>query len=111
MNGFRDAVQVCGFIDLGFVGLPFTWDNRQQGTDNIKVRLDQSFANSAFLDLFNDVKVRHEQTTKLDHCCLVIECVKRQSRRRRSRHQFGYENMWHRDPSYQLGILSRSLSD
>lgn len=29
MDGFRDAVDACGFTDLGFFGLPYTWDNRQ----------------------------------------------------------------------------------
>jgi hypothetical protein len=28
MDGFRDAVEVCGFADLGYVGLPWTWINR-----------------------------------------------------------------------------------
>lgn len=44
MDGFRDAVSLCGFSDLGFIGLPFTWDNHQQGDQNIKVRLDRAFA-------------------------------------------------------------------
>jgi hypothetical protein len=57
MDGFRDAVQVCGPMDLGFIGLPYTWDNRQEGDDNIKVRLDRGLANSAFLELFKETKV------------------------------------------------------
>jgi len=27
MSGFREAVEYCGFSDLGYRGLPFTWDN------------------------------------------------------------------------------------
>jgi hypothetical protein len=57
MEGFREAVQVCGFMDLGFIGLPYTWDNRQQGNDNVKIRLDRGLVSSAFLEMFNDVKV------------------------------------------------------
>jgi hypothetical protein len=26
MPGFRGTIQYCGFSDLGFVGLPYTWD-------------------------------------------------------------------------------------
>jgi hypothetical protein len=37
MDGFRDVVGECGFHDLGFIGLTYTWDNRQQGDQNIKV--------------------------------------------------------------------------
>lgn len=28
MEGFWKAVDTCGFTDLGFIGLPYTWDNR-----------------------------------------------------------------------------------
>ena len=28
MHGFREAVSVCNFTDLGFISLPYTWDNR-----------------------------------------------------------------------------------
>jgi len=30
MDGFHDVVNLCGFSDLGLLGLPYTWDNRQQ---------------------------------------------------------------------------------
>lgn len=92
MEGFRDAVQVCDFMDLGFIGLPYTWDNRQQGGDNIKVWLDRGLATQSFLSLFKDVKVWHVQTTKSDHYCSVLECSKNLPRRR-GRCQFCYENM------------------
>ena len=42
MEGFREAVSICGFSDLGFIGLPYTWDSRQDGDHNIKVRLDRA---------------------------------------------------------------------
>lgn len=74
MDGFRDAVSICGFSDLGFIGLPYTWDNRQQGSQNIKSRLDRAFANGAFSEMFRDTKVWHIQTTESDHYCLIIEC-------------------------------------
>lgn len=92
MDGFRDAVSICDFTDLGFFGLPYTWDNRQQGDRNIKVRLDRAFANPGFVDMFRDIKVWHVQTTESDHCCLIIECCKRRRRGRRQR-RFRYENM------------------
>lgn len=109
MDGFRDAVSACGFMDLGFLGLPYTWDNRQQGGHNIKVRLDRALANPAFTDKFRDIRVWHVQTTELDHCCLVIEC-NRSKRRGRRRRGFKYENMWRRDPSYSR-LVENSWGD
>lgn len=61
--------------------------------------MDRAFANSAFTDKFRDTKVWHVQTTKSDHCCLVIEC-NRHRRRRGKKRSLKYENMWRRDPSY-----------
>ena len=75
MDGFRDAVAICGLSDLGFTGLPYTWDNRQQGDQNIKVRLDRGLATTTFVDLFAEVNVKHIQTAESDHCCLLIECM------------------------------------
>jgi hypothetical protein len=52
MEGFRGAVANCGFTDLGFIGLPYTWDNRQDAYHNVKVRLDRGLATDPFLDLY-----------------------------------------------------------
>jgi hypothetical protein len=41
MLGFREAVDNCDLQDLGYVGIPYTWDNKQQGEANVKVRLDR----------------------------------------------------------------------
>jgi hypothetical protein len=100
MDGFREAVTVCGFTDLGFSRLPFTWDNRQNGAHNVKVRLDRGLANRDFLDMFPVTTVWHEQTTTSDHCCLRIESYQHGTNRRRRCKPFRYENMWRRDESY-----------
>lgn len=80
MEGFKDAV--CGFTDLEFIGLPYTWDNRQEGDHNIKVRLDRGFATDPFLNLYREVKVWNVQTTVSDHSCLVVECLEHSLSRR-----------------------------
>lgn len=105
-GGFREAVEVCGFADLGYIGLPYTWDNRQQGRSNVKVRLDRGLANAKFLNLFQSVKVWHVQTTQSDHCCLVVEGLKGSNSRNHKRRAFQYENMWRRDPSYRQVVNS-----
>jgi len=110
MDGFRDAVSSCGFTDRRFIGLSFTWDNRQHGDNNIKVRLDRAFANADFSDAYKDIKVWHVQTTESDHCCLVIECYRSKKQRGRRRKNFKYENMWHQDPSY-LRLVKDSWGD
>ena len=72
MEGFRDAVNYCRFSDLGYTGLPCTWDNRQDGNRNIKVRLDRGLGDDRFMEMFDNSSVTHVQTTKPDHCALMI---------------------------------------
>lgn len=93
MRGFQDVVMQCGYADLGYIGLPFTWDNRQSEGRNVKVRLDRALATSGLIDLFDEVRVWHVQMTESDHCMLVIECVKQHDNRKKN-HSFRYKNMW-----------------
>jgi endonuclease/exonuclease/phosphatase family metal-dependent hydrolase len=101
MMGFREAVDYCGFFYLGFCGLPYTWDNKQKGDRNVKVRLDRGLANDKFLGCFPFTEVTHIQTSESDHCALMIEIANQvQTDQRRNCRMFRYENMWTRDPSY-----------
>lgn len=49
LQGFRNAVEICGFQDPGFDGYSFTWSNGRFGDDNIQLRLDSAFATDGFL--------------------------------------------------------------
>ncbi|KAE8781172.1 hypothetical protein D1007_45617 [Hordeum vulgare] len=44
MRAFWEAVADCHLVDLGLRGLPYTWDNRQAGTANVKAYLDRALA-------------------------------------------------------------------
>jgi hypothetical protein len=47
MDSFRDALQVCELVDLGFEGDPFTWRNQSRNADTyVCERLDRATANS-----------------------------------------------------------------
>jgi hypothetical protein len=72
MEGFREVMDFCGFKDLGYSGLPYTWDNHRQGVANIKVHLDRALANQSWLDMFRDIVVQHIQMIESDHCGLLV---------------------------------------
>ena len=72
MEQFRECLDMCALADMGYSGYPFTWDNRQQGRDNIKVRLDRAMVDETFMELFDNTGVQHIQTTESDHCALSI---------------------------------------
>lgn len=46
MVAFRDTLEICGLVDLRFIGVPFTYDNKRGGASNVQVRLDRVVATS-----------------------------------------------------------------
>lgn len=51
--GLTAFVTDIGFIDLGFNGNPFTWNNDRQGCANIKERPGRGLVNSSWRILFS----------------------------------------------------------
>lgn len=50
MDLFREAVNSCNLVDLGFVGYEYIWG--QNSKDGVKCRLDRGFATRDWQDLF-----------------------------------------------------------
>ena len=47
MSVFRDCLQTCDLEELGFSGLPFTYNNGQDENRNVQVRLDRACVDEA----------------------------------------------------------------
>jgi hypothetical protein len=54
MLDFREVLSYCDLHDLGFSGLPWTYDNKQAGDRNVRVRLDQVVASPSWMNWFPD---------------------------------------------------------
>jgi hypothetical protein len=101
MEGFRNAVDDCRFTDLGFIGLPYTWNNKQQVPNNIKVRLDRGLGDDKFLEKFDSSTVRQIQTTESDHCALLVKINKSEwLQDDGGMKPFRFENMWAKHDRY-----------
>lgn len=108
MDGFRDAVEECWFDDLGYIGLPYTWDNRQQGSDNIKVRLDRGLGDDKFQEAFDNTSITHIQTTESDHCALLISVQNSNwYMDNKTARPFRFENAWTRHTGYD-GVVANA---
>ncbi|XP_073362819.1 uncharacterized protein [Aegilops tauschii subsp. strangulata] len=98
MRAFREVLDDCAMQDLGYSGVPYTWDNRQAGSANVKARIDRGVANSEFLQHFELARVRHISAIESDHCFVFVET--RVSVDRRGPRQFRYENVWQSHVDY-----------
>jgi len=102
MRQFRDCLEDCQLVDLGFSGPKYTWNNRRQHGHNIQVRLDRAVANGQFTQLFDDVHVENIVTTSSDHFAIMLSISKHNQIRHRevSSYNFRYEAAWSRAPDY-----------
>lgn len=96
MQAFRDVLQTCELHDLGFKGLPYTYDNKREGINNVRVRLDRAVADDGWRDMFRSSQVEHLISPCSDHCPVVLKfCVDtNQPARRKCLH---YEIFWERE--------------
>ena len=93
MRAFRDVVSDCPLQDLGWSGVPYTWDNRQSGNANVKARLNRAFANEEFRQKYEHAKVLHVYSLESDHCFVVVDLRCHPSNRHASKPS-RYENIW-----------------
>ena len=93
MDAFRKVLSKCGLIDLGFMGLRFTWCNSRFGEQRTLIRLDRMVGNEAWALMFPEAKVHHVSMSASNHCLLALSLNKDHYPRRRKK-CFFFEEMW-----------------
>ncbi|KAK9999683.1 hypothetical protein SO802_019286 [Lithocarpus litseifolius] len=73
MDEFRLALDACNVADLGFVGYPFTWNNKRPGAANTRMRLDQAVANMGWREKFHASTVTHLYSHASNHRPLILQ--------------------------------------
>lgn len=92
MQGFRQAVDDCGFKDLGFSGPKYTW--WRNSPEEIRVRLNRALATTEWCQRFPGTKVLHLNPTKSDHLPIKITMSKSILSNAKRRKLFCFEEMW-----------------
>ena len=59
MQLFRDVIDKCNFMDLGYVGPKFTWSKHFTNGNSIWERLDRGLATNKWFLKFPGSKVYH----------------------------------------------------
>ena len=72
MEIFRDAIDVCGLRDMGYVGSKFTWRYIKRDGTQIRERIDWDLASTTWSNLFPSAKVFHLSSSTSDHSQLSI---------------------------------------
>ena len=65
--GFREMVDVCGLVDLGFQGRKWTFERKVAGGAYCRVRLDRALATVDWRTRFPGAVVKHLTAAGSDH--------------------------------------------
>ena len=109
---FRETLDWCDLMDMGYVGPKLTWDNRRSGNANIQVRLDRFVANTRWRLKFRRAKVIVLDFWGSDHRALLLQLVpNRKKAFQRKSGGFRFEPLWakHEDCSRIIEDLWQNL--
>jgi hypothetical protein len=98
MEMFREVLNHCNLYDLGFSGLPWTYNNKQKGNKNVKVRLDRAVACPNWSSIFPHAEVKHIVSSRSDHFPLLVS-LNKDANYFKAPKTNRYELMWERDLS------------
>ena len=70
---FKECLDKCNMVDIGFVGPRFTWSNRREVQALIQERIDRFFVNPSWCVLYPDAKISHLTRCHSDHCPVLLE--------------------------------------
>jgi hypothetical protein len=99
MENFREVLSDCNIHDLGFTGLPWTYNNKQKGRNNVRVRLDRAVACPGWTDAFPHAQLKHLISSRSDHCPILLNCNTDIRQGKNKRNTTRYEMMWEREES------------
>jgi hypothetical protein len=96
MRGFREAVDICGLCDIGYIGLDWTFEKKVAGGHYCRIRLDRALASPSWCSRFPFANLRHLTAACSDHSPILLSLDRDQGElaRDRSSKTFKYEIMW-----------------
>ena len=104
---FKDCLDFCNMVDMGFTGPRYTWTNKRDINNLILERIDRFFMNPEWCVLYPDAKVSHLPRCHSDHCPVLMETVP--SRGVRLNRPFRFQEFWLSDLSFP-NIVSSAWS-
>lgn len=70
---FKECLDRCRMVDLGFLGPRYTWTNKRDSNNLILERIDRFFMNPKWCMLHPEAKITHLPRCHSDHCPVLLE--------------------------------------
>lgn len=70
---FKECLDKCSMVDLGFSGPRFTWYNGRELSALIQERIDRFFVNPSWYSNFPKARVTHLTRCYSNHCPVLLE--------------------------------------
>ena len=99
IQAFREVLDVCMLIDLGYKGNFWTFEKKVTGGTYTRCRLDRALASAPWLASFPSASVIHLLGVTSDHAPLLIE--RDAGIAARFQKPFRYETMWETHESFR----------
>ncbi|XP_075665407.1 uncharacterized protein LOC142635078 [Castanea sativa] len=119
---FKESLDKCSMIEIGFSGPRFTWTNRREVQALIQERIDRIFVNPSWCLLYPKARVVHLTRCHLDHCPVMLqawgqsyalqEAIKHFKRDANNRNKVQFGNIFARKKSImaRLNGIQRTMS-
>nr|XP_023879291.1 uncharacterized protein LOC111991724 [Quercus suber] len=72
---FKECLDSCNMVDMGFTGPRYTWTNKRDLNNLILERIDRFFMNPDWCLLYFNAKVKHLPRCHSDHCPMIMEAI------------------------------------
>lgn len=69
---FKECLDRCNMIDLGFSRPRYTWTNKRELTALIQERIDRFFVNPDWRSIYPEARVSHLTRCHSDHCPVLL---------------------------------------
>ena len=104
---FKDCLDFCNMVDMGFSGPRYTWSNKRELNNLILERIDRFFMNLDWCLLYLDARVTHLPRCHSDHCSVLMET--HPIRNINLTRPFKFQEFWLFDTSFP-SVVSRAWS-
>ena len=88
------VLESCKLVDLGFIGYPYTWNNKRLGAANTRQRLDRAVANDGWREKYQASTVTHLFSHASDHRPLVLQTKSDWRVHNKGPQAFKFEESW-----------------